>query len=361
MSSEEPGIIPEEDLEETTTPPTQPGAKAKLDSYKYICSKLGLIMCVYFACRIICGFILSLVSEMSVEIGQTATYVVTMAITVTLVYIVPLFVTAIVFGSFSFYGGGSGKFKELYKRPRRLARAFGTFPAIYGFGYGVALLTLLVSFLISRVTGGQTFIEDLFRPTMMEPSTSMAGAMILVFLMVIVAPIFEELLVRGIMYDALKPYGCGMAIIISSILFGLMHGSLYMLFYTTAIGFALGYVRYATNSLFVVTIIHAIINAVAAGLLFVSSMSDITRGAIRMINTMFSLYTLAMLVLIVVGLIAFVLKIPIIRKYKIENEWSEISPGKKTALFFASVPVIVMMVFAFNELTHNWLLSLIGI
>ena len=323
--------------------------KLTIRDYKITCAKLGLVMCIYFICRLLHGAVANLLALLTFEIGHTAVQLISMSMSVVLIYFIPLLATAIVFKSFSNYGKENGGLKTLYKKPKRLARAIGTFPAMYGLGYGVALLTLLASFLISRFGGGQTFIEDLFRPTVIEASTSIAEALMMVFLLVVIAPVFEEIWVRGIMYDALKPFGYGIAIIISSILFGFMHGSMYMLFYTTALGFALGYVRYATGSLFVVTILHAIINSIAAGLLFLSALMEIVQEENRMLNTIFSTYVLAMLILIVVGLIVFIRKIPVIKKYKIENVWNEISPGKKTALFFLSIPVIIMLVLAFNE------------
>jgi len=132
-----------------------------------------------------------------------------------------------------------------------------------------------------------------------------------------------------------------------------------MLFYTTTLGFALGYVRYATNSLFVVTILHAIINAVAAGYLFLSSLTEITNGANRLFNTFLNIYGLALLVLIIVGVIAFIRRIPVIRRYRIDNPWNEISAGRKTAIFLTSIPVIIMLILAFNEHTNYWLLGLL--
>jgi membrane protease YdiL (CAAX protease family) len=266
--------------------------------------------------------------------------------------------TAIAFKQMYHFNPWNPKVSELYKKPKRLAQALGTFPAMYGFGYGIAMLTLLAGYLITRATGGG-LIEDMLRPTTVGPTTTLSGALIMVFLLVIVAPIFEEIWVRGIMYDALKPYGDGIAILITSIIFGLMHGSINMLFYTTALGFALGYVRYATNSLLIVIILHAIINAIAAGLLFIMTMVELTHEANRLINTVQNIYMLAMLVLIIVGIIAFILKIPTIRKYKIENNWPQVSSGKKTAVFFLSIPVILMLILAINEHTHFWLISLI--
>jgi len=328
----------------------------KLRSYKIICAKLGLIMSIYFLCRILNGITVSLISGMASNLSASTSYVIHAVIAVLLNYLVPIYITALVFKSFDNY---NGRYRELYQKPKRLARALGSFPAMYGLGYGIALLTLLLTMLLSRFSLGQSIIEDLFRPATLEPSTDIISTLAMMFILVVVAPIFEEFLVRGIIYDALEPYGSGIAIIISSILFGLMHGNMNMLFYTTALGFALGYIRYATRSIFATTVLHAIINSVAAGMLFVLSLSEITYYENKLVNTLFSVYILAMLMLIAIGIIAFIKKIPAIRKYKIENIWTEIGAGRKAAIFFLSIPVLIMLVLAFNEHSNYWLLNLI--
>ena len=352
--------MPEGNGQELKDTEPEGNGRLKLRSYKVVCAKLGLSMCVYFICRIASAFVTRYVnSAVHDALGHTAAVALSNTVAVILIYLIPMLFAAILFNSFKNYSGG--RFKALYERPRRLARALGTFPAMYGLGYGLALLTFLVSFLITFLTDGQIHLEDILQPTAIDPSTDIASALGMVFLLVVIAPLFEEIWVRGIMYDALKPYGVGIAIIISSLLFGMMHGSLYMLFYTTALGFALGYVRYATGSIFIPTIIHAIINSVAAGLLFISALTEITHGDNRMLNTIFNVYILAVLVLIVVGLVSFFKRIPTIRKYRFENAWSEISGGKKTALFFISIPVIIMLVLAINEHLNGYLLGLLPI
>jgi len=329
---------------------------SKLHGYKIVCSKLGFSMIVYFLCRLLAGWLSVQLHRFTDTLGETAYSILSSAMIVTLVYIIPVVVTALIFKSFTGY---KGKYKKLYQRPKRLARALGTFPASFGLGHGIALLTLLVSYLISRFSGGQTYIEDLLRPTVVEPTTNIVSMLGLIFMLVVIAPVFEEFWVRGIMYDALKPYGTGMAIIISSLLFGLMHGSLYMLFYTTAYGFALGYIRYATGSLFTVTILHAIVNSVAAITLLLSTLMEITNEGNRALNTVNTIYLLTVLVMIIVGIVVFLLKIPKIRKYKIENNWTAIGPWKKVAVFFVSIPVIFMMVLAFNEISGGLLIGLL--
>ena len=138
-----------------------------------------------------------------------------------------------------------------------------------------------------------------------------------------------------------------------------MHGSLYMFFYTTALGFALGYVRYATNSLFTVTVLHAMVNSVAAGILVFISLEQMTNGENRVVNTFYWVYIIAVLALIIIGVVVFLSKIRKMRKYKFENPWMETGPWKKTALFFISIPVILMMVLVFNELSQGLLVGLI--
>ena len=337
-------------------PDSAPDSASKLRGYKIVCAKLGLAMCVYFLCRFFAGWVSVQLSSSIGTLGETVYSLISSLLVILLVYVIPLLATAVIFNSFANY---KGKYKNLYEKPKRLARALGTFPATYGLGQGTALMTLLVMFLISRNLSGQTYIEELLRPTAIEQPTNIVSMLALVFMLVVIAPVFEEFWVRGIMFDALKPYGTGMAIIISSVIFGLMHGSLYMLFYTTAFGFALGYIRYATGSLFIVTILHAIVNSIGAGALVFGTLMQMTNEENRLINTFTIVYLLAMLVMIIVGVVVFISKIPAIRKYRIENTWTDIGPWKKTALFFISIPVILMMVLAFNELSGGIIQNMI--
>lgn len=334
----------------------EPDGQSKLRGYKIVCAKLGLAMSTYFIFRLLLGPLAGSLFRLTANMGETARYIIFHAAVIIMVYVIPLLITALIFNSFKNY---KGKYRQMYKKPKRLARALGTFPAVYGFSYGVALLTLLASFLLSRWLGGQTLIEDLLRPTTLEPTTNLASILMMVFMMVIIAPVFEEIWVRGIMYDALKPYGTGMAIIISSVIFGLMHGSLQMLFYTTAAGFAFGYIRYATGSLLIVTIIHAMVNAIAAGLLIFLSLQEIVGYQYRLLNTASNLYTLAVFIFVIIGVIVFLAKIPAIRKYTFESSWTDVGPWKKIGLFLISVPVIFMLVLAFNEHSGDWLLHML--
>jgi membrane protease YdiL (CAAX protease family) len=287
-----------------------------------------------------------------------------MSLIIIMAYIIPFIITVFIFKremriNGYFTGKASEIYKRLYKKPKRFARAMGAFPAAFGFGHGVALLTLLIMYLLSRFLDIPSSVEDLLRPATIEASSNMVQVVMMVFMLVIIAPVFEEFWVRGIMYDALKPYGTGMAIIISSVLFGLMHGNLYMLFYTTAYGLAFGYIRYATDSLLVVTILHAIVNSIGAITLLLVALGEMTGGVNKTINTIEIIFSIALFVMIIVGVIVFLTKIPKIRKYTFDNPWADVGAWKKTAMFFLSVPVVIMMILAFNEIFGDVLINLI--
>ena len=79
---------------------------------------------------------------------------------------------------------------------------------------------------------------------------------LLVFSSAIVPAFSEELLFRGIILSNLKPYGKGMAVVVSALLFGLMHMNAAQLLYATAAGIVLGLVYVKTNSLWICILIH---------------------------------------------------------------------------------------------------------
>ncbi len=79
-------------------------------------------------------------------------------------------------------------------------------------------------------------------------------------LMVIVAPIVEELICRKLIIDRLSIYGDHVAIFFSALAFGLLHGNLYQFFYAALLGALLGYVYTKTRDIRYTIYMHMIIN-----------------------------------------------------------------------------------------------------
>ncbi len=83
--------------------------------------------------------------------------------------------------------------------------------------------------------------------------------LILIF-MVLLGPVFEELLMRRMLCDRVIKYGQGTAILLSGLLFGLFHGNLNQFFYAFAIGCFLAFIYVKTGNVKYTIGIHMLIN-----------------------------------------------------------------------------------------------------
>ncbi len=103
---------------------------------------------------------------------------------------------------------------------------------------------------------------------MMEQMTKDKGTLIL--LAVVMAPIFEEIVFRGIIQKGLMNKGTKpwTAIIISAVIFGLVHGNPWQFVGAVLLGSVLGLVYYKTKSLLLSIFLHAFNNLCSALLIF---------------------------------------------------------------------------------------------
>ncbi len=94
-----------------------------------------------------------------------------------------------------------------------------------------------------------------------------------IFTAVIAAPIFEEYLFRGIILrDIASRWGVKWAIVISALIFGVIHINTIQIVTATIAGLFWGYIYYRTNySLITVIIMHALNNAAAMAMLHLSN------------------------------------------------------------------------------------------
>ncbi len=96
-----------------------------------------------------------------------------------------------------------------------------------------------------------------------QTSSMTSGLDLLVYflLLCIVAPVFEELVFRGIIFASIRPYGKGFAIVVSSLLFGLLHSNISQFVYAVTFGLVLATVREKTGNLKSVILLHFMNNA----------------------------------------------------------------------------------------------------
>lgn len=92
---------------------------------------------------------------------------------------------------------------------------------------------------------------------------------ILVLYVVILAPILEEIMFRGIALNCLAPVNRTFALIASSLLFGLMHCNFNQIFNGFLIGMVFGYIALKCGSIVPAIICHIFANANAMGISYI--------------------------------------------------------------------------------------------
>jgi uncharacterized protein len=79
----------------------------------------------------------------------------------------------------------------------------------------------------------------------------------------ILAPICEEFIFRGMIMQNLRKYGNFFAVLVSSLLFGILHGNFEQTPFAFVVGLALGFVVIETGSILVSMLLHCCINSIS--------------------------------------------------------------------------------------------------
>lgn len=104
----------------------------------------------------------------------------------------------------------------------------------------------------------QGLVPDRWEPSHWAPFLANAAVV------VVVAPVVEELTYRGVGYATIQPLrGDGLAILVTALAFGLAHGLFIALPVLTAFGAILGWLRSRTHSVVPGMIVHGIFNGAA--------------------------------------------------------------------------------------------------
>ncbi len=124
---------------------------------------------------------------------------------------------------------------------------------------------------------------------------------------VIAAPIFEELMFRKLLIDRLLPYSEFFAILTGGLLFGLVHGNFYQFFYATMVGLLFSFIYVRTGRIGYTILMHIIINFTGSiiapfiGEHLAENGSIGSIGSIDLWGMVTGVYTTAMYVLAICG------------------------------------------------------------
>lgn len=108
-------------------------------------------------------------------------------------------------------------------------------------------------------------------PVVETPHDGSAAALLLTLLSTAVLPaLIEEMLFRGVLLQMLRPAGDLNALIITSVLFGVTHGTVSQIPFAAIIGLACGYLVLKTGNLYLAMLLHFLNNAIATLLDFLT-------------------------------------------------------------------------------------------
>lgn len=157
----------------------------------------------------------------------------------------------------------TGKKLNFNFSPTNLYTYFLIFPMMLGMMFIGEFITSLIPTTGPFFGDFYKFFEDLMANLVDDPAVMIITA-------VIMAPIFEEIIFRGIMLKGMTNSGeePWKAILISSVLFGLIHGNPWQFVGATLLGCVLGLVYYKTKSLLLPMLLHGFNNLCSAILIF---------------------------------------------------------------------------------------------
>ncbi|MBO5386769.1 MAG: CPBP family intramembrane metalloprotease [Lachnospiraceae bacterium] len=117
------------------------------------------------------------------------------------------------------------------------------------------------------VDGILTLVEPYFKEQfaqygkMVDTITGVSSSWVLLFAVIVVAPIGEELLFRGVIQSyGLKNFAPVLAIGLQGLIFGLYHGNIIQGIYAFFMGVVLGFVAYKTGTILTSLVLHISIN-----------------------------------------------------------------------------------------------------
>ena len=146
--------------------------------------------------------------------------------------------------------------KDLFRKSRRDAKwvAFGVLGAL-----GIQAASMFLQLIMINLTGLIGISEQASSLSGMSDDIMLNILIVLYF--VIIAPVTEEFLMRGLIMNSLAPVNRKFALIASALLFGIMHGNFNQMFNGFLLGLIFGYIALKSGSVISSIIAHMTVNA----------------------------------------------------------------------------------------------------
>jgi membrane protease YdiL (CAAX protease family) len=179
-------------------------------------------------------------------------------------------------------------------------------------------------------------------------------------IMVLFAPVAEELLFRKLLIDRTAKYGEGISVLLSALIFGLFHGNLNQFAYAFVLGGIFGFIYVKTRDIKYTIFLHMLINfmgsIVSIALLDYSGLTELLSASddlsaeelIAFISVhiagilLYLLYAMFLLAIVIAGIVLFFVNLKKIQLYTTEYS---VPAGKRFRIYFINVGVILFCIY----------------
>lgn len=221
--------------------------------------------------------------------------------------------------------------------------------------FGVAFFGIIAAIglcMLSNIINSYvlTFFSEIGLSVPESPQTMVntpASLAINLFTLAVLPALLEEMIYRGYILQTLRSYGNWFAVIISSLLFSLMHGNLRQIPFAFIVGLVLGALYVITDNIWVSIAVHFTNNAVSVLMeYFGFSLSEEYVGVF---------YALVIYGLFFVGILAAVVLFSIYGKHvSVAKSHTKLSVSARTATLFATpmflLSIVIYVLLLFMEM-----------
>lgn len=200
------------------------------------------------------------------------------------------------------------------------------------------------------VTSYFTVFLGIFGVELSSPDIAMpkgfSGVLTTVIRVVVVAAITEELTLRGYIMGNLRKYGDKFAILVSALVFAVMHGNLIQAPFALIAGFGIGYLSIKTGTIWTGIAIHFANNLIST---VISYAMDILPE-----ETVNTLYIFVLYGFIIVGFIAFLFLKPRTENMSMNKDLLITPTSEKIRVFFLN-PAMITALFYMLYITMRYI------
>lgn len=167
----------------------------------------------------------------------------------------------------------------------------------------------------------------------------------IIIYVVLLAPVFEELVFRKLLIDKLAKYGTTFCVFVSAFIFGLIHANLYQFFYAFGLGVLLGYVYCIYGKLLYPILIHMFINTLGSVVPIMLNISETAN-----VTTAQKIYIVAYLAMVLCGGIITLKNHKKLNLYKTEGTLMFPAKSLFKSWGFAVCVILLLTEFIYNTL-----------